>query len=249
MDQSPHFLTSSSYQALDSQALTGGSSVVSNFRGAVDFTPSMSRPDVADHHVGELVPSQRRLKRCLDVAVASVAFLIFALPMAVIALLIKMESKGPVLYGQERIGHNGRKFIMWKFRSMRVGAESQTGAVWAIKNDPRRTKFGCFLRASSLDELPQLLNVFKGDMAVVGPRPERPVFVETFKKTIHGYGDRHQVPVGITGWAQVHGWRGNTSIEKRLDYDLYYIRHWSLWLDIKTLFLTLFRGFINKNAY
>jgi putative colanic acid biosynthesis UDP-glucose lipid carrier transferase len=138
---------------------------------------------------------------------------------------------------------------MLKFRSMRVDAEHQTGAVWARKDDPRRTLFGSFLRKSSLDELPQLINVLKGDMSLVGPRPERPVFISQFRKTIPNYMARHSVKSGITGWAQVHGWRGNTSLRKRVQYDLYYITHWTPWLDLRILVMTVFKGLLNRNAY
>ena len=132
---------------------------------------------------------------------------------------------------------------------MQYDAESETGAVWASKNDERRTKFGTFLRKYSLDELPQLFNVFKGEMSLVGPRPERPIFIEQFKTQIPNYMLRHKVKAGITGWAQINGWRGNTSLEKRIEFDLYYIERWSIWFDIKILFLTLFRGFFDPNAY
>ncbi len=192
---------------------------------------------------------QLKVKRGMDLVFASVALLIFSVPMLVIALLIKLESKGPIFYRQERVGLGGRRFHMLKFRSMKLNAEASSGAVWAIKNDPRRTKFGTLLRTTSLDELPQLFNVFRGEMSMVGPRPERPNFVAEFRKDVLNYDLRHHVPVGITGWAQVHGWRGNTSIQKRVGYDIFYILHWSPWLDIRTLFLTLFRGFINRNAY
>jgi lipopolysaccharide/colanic/teichoic acid biosynthesis glycosyltransferase len=138
---------------------------------------------------------------------------------------------------------------MLKFRSMRVDAEKQTGAVWARKDDPRRTALGAVLRSTSLDELPQLINVLKGDMSLVGPRPERPVFIQQFSKTIPNYMVRHSVKAGITGWAQVHGWRGNTSLRKRVQFDLYYITHWTPWLDIRILWMTVFRGLFHRNAY
>ena len=189
------------------------------------------------------------VKRAMDIAI-SLIFLIFgAIPMLIIALLIKLTSRGPVFYRQERCGLNGRTFHMLKFRSMRVDAEVQTGAVWAQKDDPRRTRLGTFLRKTSLDELPQLINVLLGDMSLVGPRPERPVFIQQFSKTIPNYTARHTVKAGITGWAQVHGWRGNTSLRKRLQYDLYYITHWTPWLDLRILWMTLFHGFVHRNAY
>jgi Undecaprenyl-phosphate glucose phosphotransferase len=189
------------------------------------------------------------VKRALDVVVSSLALILLAPLMLVIAALVKLTSPGPVFYGQERCGLNGRPFSMLKFRSMRVDAEQQTGAVWAQKDDPRRTRLGAFLRSTSLDELPQLLNVLKGDMSLVGPRPERPVFIQRFRQTIPNYMARHCVKAGITGWAQVHGWRGNTSLRKRVQYDLYYITHWNPWLDVRILWLTLFRGLFHRNAY
>jgi lipopolysaccharide/colanic/teichoic acid biosynthesis glycosyltransferase len=138
---------------------------------------------------------------------------------------------------------------MLKFRSMRADAETQTGAVWAQKDDPRRTRLGTFLRKTSLDELPQLFNVLCGDMSLVGPRPERPVFIKQFQKTIPNYMVRHCVKAGITGWAQVHGWRGNTSLRKRVQYDLYYITHWTPWLDLRIMWMTVFHGLFHRNAY
>jgi lipopolysaccharide/colanic/teichoic acid biosynthesis glycosyltransferase len=138
---------------------------------------------------------------------------------------------------------------MIKFRSMRVDAETHVGAVWTQKNDPRRTRFGTFLRTTNLDELPQLINVLKGDMSLVGPRPERPIFIQQFTKTIPNYMARHCVKSGMTGWAQVHGWRGNTSLRKRIQYDLYYITHWTPWLDLRILWMTIIHGPFHPNAY
>ncbi|HZY83758.1 MAG TPA: exopolysaccharide biosynthesis polyprenyl glycosylphosphotransferase, partial [Gemmataceae bacterium] len=169
--------------------------------------------------------------------------------MLVIAALVKLTSPGPVFFRQERCGLNGDSFQMLKFRSMSADAEMQTGAVWAQKADPRRTRLGTFLRQTSLDELPQLWNVLRGDMSLVGPRPERPVFIQQFTKTIPNYMARHCVKAGITGWAQVHGWRGNTSLRKRIQYDLYYITHWTPWLDLRILWMTLFHGLVHRNAY
>jgi Undecaprenyl-phosphate glucose phosphotransferase len=189
------------------------------------------------------------LKRVTDF-ILSFLGLIFLSPLLLfIASLIKLTSKGPIFYGQERMGLDGRTFKMWKFRSMKVDAEKETGAVWARKEDQRRTPIGTFLRMTSIDELPQLWNVFIGDMALVGPRPERPVFVEKFRGEIPHYMLRHKVKAGITGWAQVNGWRGDTSLERRIECDLYYIRNWSYTLDIKILWLTLWKGFVHKNAY
>ncbi len=189
------------------------------------------------------------LKRLMDLSLAAVGLLILSPLLTLIALAVRLTSSGPVLYRQERMGLDGRTFGMLKFRSMKVDAEDRTGAVWAVKNDDRRTVIGTFLRSTSLDELPQLWNVVTGDMSLVGPRPERPVFVDKFRHEIPNYMLRHRVKTGITGWAQVNGWRGDTSLEKRIECDIYYIRNWSLWLDVKILFLTVFKGFVNPNAY
>jgi putative colanic acid biosynthesis UDP-glucose lipid carrier transferase len=169
--------------------------------------------------------------------------------MALIAIGVKLSSPGPVLYRQKRVGWNGREFTMLKFRSMPVEAERESGPVWASKKDDRATPFGAFLRKTSLDELPQLFNVLRGEMSLIGPRPERPVFVEQYKDEVPHYNKKHLVKAGLTGWAQVHGWRGNTCLHTRIEHDLYYIENWSLWLDIKIIVMTIFRGLIHKNAY
>lgn len=187
-------------------------------------------------------------KRVVDLLLAIAAGIILMPLMALIAVLIKLSSKGPLIYGQERLSFDGSRFTIYKFRTMRMDAEA-SGPGWTTKGDNRVTWIGRILRSLSLDELPQLFNVIKGDMSIVGPRPERPMFIEEFRKRIPRYMLRHKVPAGMTGWAQVHGWRGDTSIDKRLEYDLYYIENWSLALDFKILLLTLFRGFRNKNAY
>jgi Undecaprenyl-phosphate glucose phosphotransferase len=188
-------------------------------------------------------------KRVTDVAFSGVGLLVLAPLLLSIAMLVKLSSPGGVLYAQERMGLAGRSFRMLKFRSMRADAEAKTGAIWAQAIDERRTALGTFLRKSSLDELPQLWNVLLGDMSLVGPRPERPVFVSRFRKEIPHYMLRHKVRAGITGWAQVNGWRGNTSLDRRVECDLFYIRNWSYALDLKILTLTLWKGFVNKNAY
>jgi exopolysaccharide biosynthesis polyprenyl glycosylphosphotransferase len=188
------------------------------------------------------------LKRLIDFSIAAVSLVLLAIPLAILALLVKWTSPGPVFYRQERMGLDGKPFIIYKFRSMAHDAERDTGPVWARENDPRRTEFGRVLRRFSLDELPQLWNVLRGDMSIVGPRPERPLFVEEFRNRYPQYMLRHKVKAGITGWAQVNGWRGNTSIEKRIEYDLYYIENWSLRLDLKIIWLTLVRGF-HTHAY
>ena len=189
------------------------------------------------------------LKRALDLVGGGLAVLAAAPLMALIALAVRWSSPGPVLLRQERMGLDGRRFAMLKFRTMRPDAEAATGPVWARQDDPRRTRLGALLRRWSLDELPQFLNVLRGEMSLVGPRPERPVFVEEFRRQIPGYMLRHKVKAGMTGWAQVNGWRGSTSLEKRIEYDLYYIERWSLAFDLKILVQTLWRGFFGRNAY
>jgi len=189
------------------------------------------------------------LKRAIDVAISAVALAVLTIPFAVIAALIKLTSRGPVFYRQLRMGLDGSPFMIYKFRSMYDDAEAATGPVFASEQDPRRTPVGKVLRQSNIDELPQLWNVLRGEMSIVGPRPERPNFVAEFKHKIPQYMLRHKVKAGITGWAQVNGWRGNTSIEKRIEYDLYYIENWSVRLDLKIMWLTLLRGFFHKHAY
>lgn len=191
----------------------------------------------------------RIIKRGMDVVLGSLALLLAALPMGIIALVIKLTSPGPVIYAQKRTGLHNREFLMYKFRSMELQAEAAERTAWTTYQDPRVTPIGRFIRKTSLDELPQLFNVLKGDMSLVGPRPERPFYVEKFKEEIPRYMVKHQVRPGMTGWAQVNGYRGDTSIRKRIDYDLYYIENWNPGFDIFILFLTLLKGFINKNAY
>jgi Undecaprenyl-phosphate glucose phosphotransferase len=189
------------------------------------------------------------VKRAIDMVISSAALIALAAPFAIIALLVKLSSRGPVFYRQERMGLDGRRFLIYKFRSMYHDAEATTGPIIAGPGDPRRTAVGKLLRRSNIDELPQLWNVMRGEMSIVGPRPERPNFVAEFKDKIPQYMLRHKVKAGMTGWAQVHGWRGNTSIEKRIEYDLYYIENWSVRLDFKIMWLTLIRGFFHKHAY
>jgi exopolysaccharide biosynthesis polyprenyl glycosylphosphotransferase len=191
----------------------------------------------------------RILKRAFDFVISFIALALLLPFMAVIAVAVKLGSAGPVFYRQERMGLDGKIFPMIKFRSMRVNAESETGPVWAQDNDSRRTRIGTFLRRTSLDELPQFFNVLSGDMSLVGPRPERPVFIEQFKKKIPSYILRHKMKAGITGWAQIHGLRGNSSLEQRLDFDIYYIENWSLWLDLKILVLTIPAVIRGEQAY
>ena len=192
--------------------------------------------------------ANRALKRMIDIFGASVAIILFSPVMFLAAAGVKLTSKGPLIFKQERVGLHNKPFKMYKFRSMEVQPAEEEKKGWTKKNDPRVTKIGKILRKTSIDELPQLFNVLKGDMSLIGPRPERPYFVEKFKEEIPRYMIKHQVRPGITGWAQVNGYRGDTSIRKRIEYDLYYIENWSIAFDFKILFLTFFKGFVNKNA-
>ncbi|MTI53331.1 undecaprenyl-phosphate glucose phosphotransferase [Geosporobacter ferrireducens] len=189
------------------------------------------------------------IKRTIDI-ILSLAGVIIAFPILLLTtIVIKLTSPGPILFKQTRVGLHRREFDMYKFRSMKVQTDEEEKVQWTTKDDPRKTKFGSFIRKTSIDELPQLFNVLKGDMSLIGPRPERPHFVEKFREEIPKYMIKHHVRPGITGWAQVNGWRGDTSIRQRIEHDIYYIENWSLWLDIKIIFLTIFKGFINRNAY
>jgi len=191
----------------------------------------------------------RIVKRVFDIATSLAALVVFSPAIVAIAIAIRIEGRGPIFYRQTRMGLDGVPFEMVKFRSMKVDAERETGAVWASADDPRRTRIGGFLRRTSLDELPQLWNVLVGEMSLVGPRPERPEFVEQFRAEYPHYMLRHKVRAGMTGWAQVHGWRGNTSIRMRIEHDLYYIENWSVLLDVKIILMTLRHGFRHENAY
>lgn len=195
----------------------------------------------------DLRSSEIIFKRSLDLVLSTVALIVLSPFFLLIGLIIKLTSKGPIFYYQERMGLDGQVFKMYKFRSMVSDSRNNQG--WTVKNDPRVTRIGSVLRKSSLDELPQLWNVFCGDMSLVGPRPERPMFVEEFKSKIPAYMLRHKMKAGMTGWAQINGWRGDTSIEKRIECDLYYIRHWSIWMDVSIIFMTIWKGFFNRNAY
>ena len=189
------------------------------------------------------------IKRLTDIVGSINCIIIFSPVMLVSAILVKATSSGPLIFKQERVGLHNKPFQMYKFRTMYVQTEEEERKGWTQKNDPRVTSVGKFLRKTSLDEFPQLFNVLKGDMSLVGPRPERPQYVEKFREEIPRYMIKHQVRPGMTGWAQVNGYRGDTSIRKRIEHDLYYIENWTLGLDMKILFLTVFKGFINKNAY
>ena len=191
----------------------------------------------------------RFIKRTVDIIGSLIGIIIFFIPCIIIAILIKTTSKGPIIFKQKRIGLHNKEFIMYKFRSMVEQDDEEEKKGWTVENDPRTTKVGAFIRKISFDELPQFINVLFGSMSLVGPRPEREQFVEEFKETIPRYMVKHQVRPGMTGWAQINGLRGNTDIEKRIQYDIWYIENWSFGLDIKILIITLFKGFVDKNAY
>lgn len=189
------------------------------------------------------------LKRAFDFTFSLLVLTLAAPLFGLVAFLIRHTSPGPVFFIQERIGLNGQTFRMYKFRTMSVSARNESDTVWTSANDPRRTRLGAFLRHTSIDELPQFINVLKGDMSVVGPRPERPYFVDKFLGQVRRYNHRHSLKVGITGWAQVHGWRGDTSIEKRVEHDLYYLQNWTFGFDLRIVAMTVFSALLNKNAY
>jgi exopolysaccharide biosynthesis polyprenyl glycosylphosphotransferase len=189
------------------------------------------------------------IKRTVDIIGSLFCIILFSPVMLFAAAGTKLSSKGPVIYRQTRIGLHSRPFTMLKFRTMEVQSQEEEAGGWTTPGDPRITRFGAFLRKTSIDEMPQFFNVLGGSMSLVGPRPERPQFVEKFREEIPRYMVKHQVRPGITGWAQINGYRGDTSIRKRIEYDLYYIENWTMGFDIKILFLTVFKGFVNKNAY
>ncbi|MBR1701036.1 MAG: undecaprenyl-phosphate glucose phosphotransferase [Lachnospiraceae bacterium] len=209
----------------------------------------MGLPVINIRYVPLTNTGNRVIKRAMDIVGSLFGILITSPIMLVSAIAVKCSSPGPVIFKQERVGLHNKPFYMYKFRSMMVQAPSNEQKGWTVKDDPRVTKVGKVLRRTSLDELPQLFNILKGDMSLIGPRPERPQFVEKFKEEIPRYMIKHQVRPGLTGWAQVNGLRGDTSIRKRIEYDIYYIENWTLGFDIKIIFLTFFTGFINKNAY
>jgi exopolysaccharide biosynthesis polyprenyl glycosylphosphotransferase len=188
-------------------------------------------------------------KRAFDIFFSGLAIVLTGPLMLLIAVAIKLASPGPVFFRQQRVGLNGRTFFMYKFRTMRHTGPDESDRRWTKRDDPRRTRLGRWLRAVSLDELPQFFNVLNGEMSVVGPRPERPYFVEQFMQTVSLYNTRHDLKVGITGWAQVNGWRGDTSIAKRVEHDLYYLNNWSFGFDLRIILLTILHLFSPKNAY
>ena len=193
--------------------------------------------------------SNKVIKRAMDIMGSAAGIVVLSPLLLLLAALVKISSPGPVIFKQERVGLHSKPFYMYKFRSMEQQSEEEEKKAWTVRDDPRVTGIGKFLRRTSLDELPQLFNILKGDMSLVGPRPERPLFVERFREEIPRYMVKHQVRPGLTGWAQVNGFRGDTSIKKRIDYDIYYIENWTIGFDIKIIFLTFFTGFVNKNAY
>ena len=209
----------------------------------------MGLPVINIRHVPLTNTFNAFMKRAMDLVGSVCAIILFSPVMLVTAIAIKLTSPGPLIYTQERVGLHNKTFRMYKFRSMDVQSPKKERGAWTVPGDPRVTKVGKIIRKTSIDELPQLFNILKGDMSLVGPRPERPFFVEKFREEIPRYMIKHQVRPGMTGWAQINGYRGNTSIRKRIEYDLYYIENWTLGFDIKILFLTIFKGFINKNAY
>ena len=209
----------------------------------------MGLPVINIRHVPLTNTFNAMIKRIVDIGGSIFAIIVFSPIMLITAIAIKLTSPGPLIYKQERVGLHNQTFQMYKFRSMEVQDPSIEKKGWTIKNDPRVTPIGKIIRSTSIDELPQLFNILKGDMSLVGPRPERPFFVEKFREEIPRYMVKHQVRPGLTGWAQINGYRGDTSIRKRIEHDLYYIENWTLGLDFKIIFLTFFKGFINKNAY
>ncbi|MES2616166.1 MAG: undecaprenyl-phosphate glucose phosphotransferase [Bdellovibrionota bacterium] len=226
--------------------------VIPYFGDRIFFTPKLLQIEGISAialNTSNLDQVGRFLKRAFDI-VFSLSFIILFSPVFLIcACLVRLSSIGPIFYKQERMGLDGKKFMCIKFRGMYVNAEENSGPVWAKKGDDRTTSVGKWLRKTSLDEIPQFFNVLCGDMSVVGPRPERPIFVGNFTKDIHGYMLRHKAKAGITGWAQINGWRGDTSLEKRIECDLWYIQNWSIWLDIKIVLLTPIKGLVHPNAY
>lgn len=221
-----------------------------NFISSKPYTEDlMGLPVINIRHVPLTNTVNKIIKRAIDIIGAVVAIILFSPFMLITTIAVKLSSPGPIIFKQIRVGLGNKQFEMYKFRSMGVQAHSKEKSEWTTSNDPRVTSVGKFIRRTSIDELPQFFNVLKGDMSLIGPRPERPYFVEKFKEEIPRYMIKHQVRPGITGWAQVNGFRGDTSIRGRIDHDLYYIENWTLSLDFKILFLTFFKGFVNKNAY
>lgn len=230
-----------------------------NVTATIRFVPDIFTFRLLNHSISEIsglpvlnltetpMHGLNRIIKWLEDKILSLFILVFIFPLIiVISIGVKLTSPGPIFYRQERIGWNGKSFMMLKFRSMPVGLE-KTKVEWGGAQNKTNTKFGMFIRKTSLDELPQFINVLKGDMSIVGPRPERTIFVEKFKDEIPDYMKKHLVKAGITGWAQINGWRGDTDLQKRIEFDLYYIENWSLWFDVRIILLTIVKGFINKS--
>ena len=228
----------------------------------IRFVPDLLGMRLINHSVSEfaglpvinltespMMGANKLVKAIEDKAVAFLLLLITSPLFLIISIAVKIDSPGPVFYKQRRVSWNGKPFTMLKFRTMGMDAENENGPVWANRQESRTTRIGKFLRKTSLDEIPQFINVLWGDMSIVGPRPERPYFVERFKEEVPDYMKKHLVKAGITGWAQVNGWRGDTCLNTRIKYDLYYVENWSVWFDIKIMLITIFKGFVNKNAY
>ena len=220
--------------------------IISTKPYTVDF---LGLPLIHIRHVPLMEAGNAFIKRAMDIVGSLLCIALFSPIMLAAAIAVKLSSPGPLIFKQERVGLHNRTFKMYKFRSMTVQKASEEVSKWTTKNDVRVTPVGRFIRKTSIDELPQLFNVLKGDMSLIGPRPERPFFVDKFKEEIPRYMIKHQVRPGMTGWAQVNGLRGDTSIRKRIELDLFYIENWSVSFDIRILFLTVFKGFVNKNAY
>ena len=245
----------------DEEAIKDALHALRHSTASIRFVPDLFTLRLINHGVSDVLgmpmydlstspmTGMNQLVKWLEDKVLSSLILLLISPLMILmALGVKMTSPGPVFYRQERVGLNNKPFHMLKFRSMPIDTE-KSGVQWGGSAAKTTTRFGQFIRKTSLDELPQFLNVLKGDMSIVGPRPERPMFVEQFKEEIPDYMKKHMVKAGITGWAQVHGWRGDTDLHTRIEYDLYYIENWSLWLDLKIIVMTVFKGFVNKNAY
>ncbi|MGE5088821.1 MAG: exopolysaccharide biosynthesis polyprenyl glycosylphosphotransferase, partial [Candidatus Levyibacteriota bacterium] len=228
----------------------------------VRFVPNFQGFHLLNHSIGEIAGmpvlnltdtplggGRATWKAIEDYAIAAVLVILLSPLIAAIAIGIKASSRGPVVYRQERVTWNGRRFVMYKFRTMPVDVEVQSGPVWSTRSDSRATRYGAFLRRFSLDELPQLVNVLRGDMSLVGPRPERPEFVARFRDQVPGYMQKHLVKAGITGWAQVNDLRGDSDLALRIQYDLYYVEHWSPWFDLRILALTLWHILTTRNAH
>ena len=233
------------YQGIKTQIIPDYVNLIQGSRPAFDELDGI--PLINTRYIPLDEPVNRFIKRFLDVVLSGSFLILFSWFYLLIAILVKVTSPGPVIYKQVRVGMNRKEFYIYKFRSMRNDIPEKGDQLWTTENDPRKTKFGSFIRKTSIDELPQFFNVLKGDMSIIGPRPERPYYVHQFKEEVPKYMIKHHVRPGMTGWAQVNGWRGDTSIEERIKCDIEYIEKWSLWLDVKIFFKTFVTIF--DNAY